>query len=76
MENFRDMSDKFLSARAAVQVSSGPQLGQVWVQMIQDKPLVDRMGKSARELCERNRGATSRALDRIAELLPGTEYLA
>jgi 3-deoxy-D-manno-octulosonic-acid transferase len=76
MENFRDMSEKFLSAHAAVQASSGPQLGQVWVQMIEDKLLVERMGKSARELCQRSRGATNRALDRIAELLPITEHSA
>ncbi|HWF38881.1 MAG TPA: 3-deoxy-D-manno-octulosonic acid transferase [Candidatus Acidoferrales bacterium] len=73
MENFQDMSQQFLSARAAVQVASGPQLGKVWVQMIQDKPLADRMGKAARALCERNRGATGRALDRITVLLAGAD---
>ena len=76
MENFRDMSQQFLSARAAVQVANGPQLGKVWVQLIQDKPLADRMGKAARELCERNRGATNRALDRIAALLTEPEQRA
>ena len=69
MENFQDMSQQFLKAKAAVQVANGPQLGKVWVQLIQDKPLAERMGKVARDLCERNRGATNRALDRITALL-------
>lgn len=69
MENFQDMSQQFLKAKAAVQVANGPQLGKVWVQLIQDKPLAELMGKVARDLCERNRGATNRALDRITALL-------
>jgi 3-deoxy-D-manno-octulosonic-acid transferase len=69
MENFRDMAAQFLSAKAAVQVSSGPQLGAVWVQLIQNSPLRERMGRAALQLSERNRGATARSLDRIAEVL-------
>lgn len=69
MENFRDMATQFLAARAGVQVTSGPQLGQVWVQLIKDNPLRERMGAAARGLSERNRGATARALDRIAAVL-------
>jgi 3-deoxy-D-manno-octulosonic-acid transferase len=73
MENFQDMSRRFLSAKAALQVANGPQLGKVWVQLIQDKPLAERMGKVARDLCERNRGATNRAMSRITALLAGPE---
>jgi 3-deoxy-D-manno-octulosonic-acid transferase len=69
MENFREMAAQFLSARAGVQVTSGSQLGKVWVQLIEDNPLRERMGAAARGLSERNRGATTRALDRIASLL-------
>jgi 3-deoxy-D-manno-octulosonic-acid transferase len=71
MENFRDMADQFLGARAAIQVRSGEQLGKVWIQLIEDKALGDRMGQSARELAERNRGATARSLERIAAFLDG-----
>jgi 3-deoxy-D-manno-octulosonic-acid transferase len=73
MENFRDMSQQFLAAKAGIQVVSGPQLGKVWVQLIEDKKICERMGKAAREICERNRGATNRALDRLASLLANTE---
>ena len=76
MENFRDMAAQFLSAQAAVQVSSGPQLGDVWVQLIENNTLRERMGKAARQLSERNRGATARSLDRIAEVLAGQRHAA
>jgi len=69
MENFQSMAEQFQNARAGIQVRSGQQLGKVWVQLIEDDALRKRMGKAARELCERNRGATARCLERIAVLL-------
>jgi 3-deoxy-D-manno-octulosonic-acid transferase len=69
MENFREMADRFLNARAAVQVHSGPELGKVWLQLIDAAPLRERMGQAARGLWERNRGATQKSLDRIAGIL-------
>ena len=66
MENFKEMSDQFLDAHAGVQVSSGPGLGKVWIQLIQDNAMRERMGAAAREISQRNRGATERSLDRIA----------
>jgi 3-deoxy-D-manno-octulosonic-acid transferase len=66
MDNFREMAAQFLAAKAGVEVTSGPQLGKVWVQLIEDSPLRERMGSAARGLSERNRGATARSLDRIA----------
>jgi 3-deoxy-D-manno-octulosonic-acid transferase len=69
MENFRDMADQFLEAHAGVQVTSGQGLGKVWIQLIQDDKMRERMGKSARAISERNRGATERSVDRIAGVL-------
>jgi len=69
MENFREMAKEFLRGRAAVQVSNGPHLGTVWMQLIDDAPLREQMGKAAQRLWERNRGATERCLDRIEKLL-------
>jgi 3-deoxy-D-manno-octulosonic-acid transferase len=66
MENFKEMADQFLDAHAGVQVSTGPGLGKVWIQLIQDNAMRERMGAAAREISQRNRGATERALDRIA----------
>lgn len=76
MENFSDMAAQFLKARAAVQVTSGEQLGRVWVQLIEDNGLRERMSRSAREISERNRGATARSLERIASILSNTEQTA
>lgn len=69
MENFREMAGEFLQARAGIQVSSGTQLGKVWTQLIEDAPLRERMGQAARQIGERNRGATKRCLDRITAVL-------
>lgn len=76
MENFRDMSQQFLSAKAGIQVTSSAQLGKVWTQLIEEKQIADRMGRAARDLCERNRGATARAIERVAALLPASERRA
>src|ERR1700678_57532 len=69
MENFQDMADQFLDRRGAVQVASAESLGKVWMQLIQDTALRARMGNSAREVAELNRGATNRTLDLIAPLI-------
>jgi 3-deoxy-D-manno-octulosonic-acid transferase len=69
MENFREMADQFLAAHAAVEVSSGPMLGKVWAQLIEDPARRERMGQAAQKVCARNRGATERCLDRIAGVL-------
>ncbi|HEX5426301.1 MAG TPA: 3-deoxy-D-manno-octulosonic acid transferase [Candidatus Acidoferrales bacterium] len=69
MENFREMADRFLRAKAAIEVHSGPELGQVWVQLIEAGPLRERMGQAARAIWERNRGATERCLERIMGII-------
>jgi 3-deoxy-D-manno-octulosonic-acid transferase len=69
MENFRDMAAQFLAAKAGIAVSGGPMLGKVWEQLVEDKSTREKMGAAARALSERNRGATARALDRIAAVL-------
>jgi 3-deoxy-D-manno-octulosonic-acid transferase len=76
MENFRDMATQFLRARAAIQVASGQQLGKVWGQLIEDSGLREQMGRAARELSERNRGATVRSVERIAAVLGQWEQSA
>jgi 3-deoxy-D-manno-octulosonic-acid transferase len=76
MENFRDMAAQFLSAKAGIEVSTGPELGKVWVQLVEDQAGRERMGAAARALSERNRGATERSLDRIATILASKERRA
>ncbi len=69
MENFSDMAEQFLGANAGVQVTNGSQLGKVWVQLIENDALRERIGRAARELSARNTGATARTLERIREIL-------
>ena len=66
MENFHQMAEQFLDAHAGVQVTTGQGLGKVWIQLIQDNAMCQRMGATAREISQRNRGATERSLARIA----------
>jgi 3-deoxy-D-manno-octulosonic-acid transferase len=73
MDNFREMAARFLAARAGVEVTSGQQLGEVWVQLVKDSALRERMGGVARNISERNRGATARSLERIAGTLGARE---
>lgn len=69
MENFQEMAAQFLSAHAGVQVNSGEHLGRVWVQLIENEALRQKTGEAARALAERNRGATTRVMERIADAL-------
>ena len=69
MENFREMAQEFRSEGAGLQVRSGEQLGQAWVNLIQDPAGRDRMGRKGQEIAERNRGATARSLERIEALI-------
>lgn len=69
MENFREMSAKFLAAGAAIQVSNAEELGSAWVGLLRQAEGAARMGASAADLVERNRGATQRILEHIERLI-------
>jgi 3-deoxy-D-manno-octulosonic-acid transferase len=73
MENFREMADRFLDAHAGVQVANGEQLGKVWVQLIENNGMRERMGQAAHEISKQNRGATARSLERIAAAIARSE---
>jgi 3-deoxy-D-manno-octulosonic-acid transferase len=65
MENFREMSGKFLAAGAAIQVKNSEDLAAAWESLLRDPERAAQIGKRARELAERNRGATERVLAHI-----------
>jgi 3-deoxy-D-manno-octulosonic-acid transferase len=69
MENFRDIAAGLLRAEAAVEVRSGTELGAAWIALLSDRERRERLGRAARELVERNRGATEVTIERIAALL-------
>src|SRR6266851_2691688 len=69
MENFREMSENFLTAGAAIQVKSSRDLGAAWGGLLRDPSRAARMGTSAREMVDRNRGATQRVLEHIEHIV-------
>jgi 3-deoxy-D-manno-octulosonic-acid transferase/tetraacyldisaccharide-1-P 4'-kinase len=69
MENFRDMAGEFRSAGAAVEVTSGADLGRCWIELLRDQPRCAAIGQDARRLVERNQGATERTFERLAAAL-------
>jgi len=69
MENFREMSGKFLAAGAAIQVKSSEELGAAWAGLLREPERAIRLGTCARGLVDQNRGATARVLELIERVL-------
>jgi 3-deoxy-D-manno-octulosonic-acid transferase len=58
-----------LEAGAAIQVDSPAQLSAAWTELLENAPRSAQMGLAAREIVERNRGATTATLDRLAAMI-------
>ena len=69
MENFREMAAAFLDAGASIRVATAEELGSAWSGLLRDPERAARMGAAARELVDRNRGATQRVLSRIEKIM-------
>jgi 3-deoxy-D-manno-octulosonic-acid transferase len=73
MENFAEMSQRFVAADAAVQVESPEDAGVTWIELLRSPERMARMGATAKRLVEESRGATDRVLAEIeARLAPQT----
>jgi 3-deoxy-D-manno-octulosonic-acid transferase len=70
MENFKEIADAFISNDAAVQVQSERELTEALVALVTDPVRRARLGAAARALVEANRGAKTKTLAAIADLLP------
>ena len=70
MQNFREIADAFLSNDAALQVQSDRELDDALLTLVTDPVRRARLGAAARALVEANRGAKTKTLEVIAELLP------
>lgn len=73
MQNFAEIARTFLDNGAAIQVRNGRELEPVLVELLRDPVQRARLGAAARALVEANRGARSRTLATIAELLPADQ---
>jgi 3-deoxy-D-manno-octulosonic-acid transferase len=70
MQNFTEIADAFISNDAAVQVQSDRELDEVMLALVTDPVRRARLGAAARALVEANRGAKTKTLAVIGELLP------
>jgi 3-deoxy-D-manno-octulosonic-acid transferase len=70
MQNFQEIADAFLANDAAVQVSSGRELETALLALVTDPVRRARLGAAARALVEANRGAKTKTLAVIADLIP------
>jgi 3-deoxy-D-manno-octulosonic-acid transferase len=70
MENFREIADAFVTNGAAVQVAGERELEEALLTLVADPVRRARLGAAARALVEANRGAKTKTLAAIAELIP------
>ncbi len=70
MQNFKEIADAFLTNDAAIQVRSDQELEEVLLTLVTDPVRRARLGAAARALVEANRGAKTKTLEVIGELLP------
>jgi len=69
MENFREISEAFVSAGAAVQLDDEGQLETVLIDLLGDPVRRARLGAAARALVEANRGAKDKTMTVIEALV-------
>ncbi len=69
MDNFREIAATLLEAGAAMQVDSAAELSAAWAELLENSSRRAQMGLTAREIVERNRGATAATLDRLAAVI-------
>jgi 3-deoxy-D-manno-octulosonic-acid transferase len=62
MENFREIRDAFLEARAASEVQNAAELTEVVDRLLSDERFGAELGANARRVVEQNTGATERVL--------------
>jgi 3-deoxy-D-manno-octulosonic-acid transferase len=70
MQNFAEIARTFLDNAAAVQVHTGRELEATLLDLLGDPVRRARLGAAARALVEANRGARTKTLTAIAQLLP------
>jgi 3-deoxy-D-manno-octulosonic-acid transferase len=70
MQNFAEIARTFLDNGAAVQVRTGRELESVLLELLGDPVRRAGLGAAARALVEANRGARTKTLAAIAQLLP------
>jgi 3-deoxy-D-manno-octulosonic-acid transferase len=73
MHNFKEIAEAFLSNDAAIQVPSERELDETLLALVTDPVRRARLGAAARALVAANRGAKTKTLEVIGELLPTSD---
>jgi len=76
MENFREVARLFHDADAAVEVGSDAELAPAVRSLVADSTARHDLGRRARELVDRHRGAVDRTIDILEQCLAGTANAA
>jgi 3-deoxy-D-manno-octulosonic-acid transferase len=72
MENFKDLAQLFLEAQAALQVSDAGELARAACKLLDDETARRQMGERAKQVLEREAGATQRVLGYIRQWVSAT----
>ncbi|HEY7289989.1 MAG TPA: 3-deoxy-D-manno-octulosonic acid transferase [Vicinamibacterales bacterium] len=70
MQNFKEIAETFVAHKAAIQVHSDRELDDVLLMLVTNSVRRAGLGAAARALVEANRGAKSKTLEIIGQLLP------
>ena len=73
MHNFKEIAEAFISNDAAIQVPSERELDETLLALVTDPVRRARLGAAARALVAANRGAKTKTLEVIGELLPTSD---
>jgi 3-deoxy-D-manno-octulosonic-acid transferase len=69
MANFQEIADDFRRAGALVQVETAAHLGRETLALFEDEPRRVEIGRRARTLVDRNRGARAATVAALAALV-------
>ena len=68
MENFKDISDLFLSLGAVIQVQDSVDLEKTMIRLIQNTKECNAIGKKSKDIVQANQGATRKTLSLLREI--------
>ena len=67
--NFKDAAKRLIEIGGAIMVQDAMELERQLAKLLADSDLRERMGRAARELVQRQQGATRRTLDEIEDVI-------
>jgi 3-deoxy-D-manno-octulosonic-acid transferase len=73
MHNFKEIAEAFVTNDAAIQVQSERELDDTLLSLVNDPVRRARLGAAARALVAANRGAKTKTLEVVGELLPASD---